>query len=174
MQKFSIPHCFYILSQNLSYSFTKLSLMFQSCRYAHKVSNVQNLLLSFKRHHVLLLLFYFDSLASPIGQITTVHIQECSKISVQLLLFSSSFSNVGVLGNVDAHAVTCRVTIRKLKSCIRKRWKSLRQNDYTSSGRGVDGGGTVEKNQRLEEGAGGRGLVGGLGVMNVECHSTFE
>lgn len=38
----------------------------------------------------------------------------------------------------------------------------------------MDGVGTVEKNQRLEEGAGGRGLVGGLGVMNVEYHSTFE
>lgn len=32
----------------------------------------------------------------------------------------------------------------------------------------MDGGGTVE------EGTGGRGLVGGLGVMHVECHSTFE
>lgn len=54
------------------------------------------------------------------------------------------------------------------------KWKRLRQNNYRSSGCGVDGCGTVEKNQRLEEGAGGRGLVGGLGVMNVECHSTFE
>lgn len=115
------------------------------------------------------LLLYFDSLASPIGQITTV--QHCSEISFQLSFFSSLFSNVGVLGNIDARAVTCWMTV---ENCKRKRWKRLRQNDYASSGRGVDGCGTIEKNQRLEEGAGGRGLVGGLGVMNVECHSTFE
>lgn len=55
--------------------------------------------------------------------------------------------------------------------------KSQRQNDNTPvvcSGCGVDGGGTVKRNQRLEEGAGGRGLVGGLGVTHVECHSTSE
>ena len=46
---------------------------------------------------------------------------------------------------------------------------------------GVGDGGTVKRNQEIEEGGGGRGgggggrgLDGGLGVTLMECHSTFE
>lgn len=48
---------------------------------------------------------------------------------------------------------------------------------HLKSGYGVgEGDSKVKRNQRLEEGGGEArwGLVGGLGVTLMECHSTFE